>query len=131
MVEKVDLLKAEVQTKRIYTLLNEVMDLSRQLAGALDRNDAVTIRMLVSMRREPLEKVLRARQILEEQREALNGEVGDRLAELLNGEPARTEEEQALAKQVSVNRRLLEQALALDQRLNQKLTHDKSIYQNQ
>ena len=131
MVEKVDLLKAEVQTKRIYTLLNEVMDLSRQLAEALDRNDAVTIRMLVSMRREPLEKVLRARQILEEQREALNGEVGDRLAELLNGEPARTEEEQVLAKQVSVNRRLLEQALALDQRLNQKLTHDKSIYQNQ
>lgn len=131
MVEKVDLLKAEVQTKRIYTLLNEVMDLSRQLAEALDRNDTVTIRMLVSMRREPLEKVLRARQILEEQREALNGEVGDRLAELLNGEPARTEEEQVLAKQVSVNRRLLEQALALDQRLNQKLTHDKSIYQNQ
>ena len=131
MIDKTDLLKAEVQTKRIYTLLNEVMDLSRQLAGALDRNDAVTIRMLISMRREPLEKVLRARQILEEQREALTGEVGDRLAELLNGEPARTEEEQVLAKQVSVNRRLLEQALALDQRLNQKLTHDKSIYQNQ
>ena len=131
MIDKTDLLKAEVQTKRIYTLLNEVMDLSRQLAEALDRNDAVTIRMLISMRREPLEKVLRARQILEEQREALSGEAGDRLAELLNGEPARTEEEQALAKQVSVNRRLLEQALALDQRLNQKLTHDKSIYQNQ
>ena len=120
MVEKVDLLKAEVQTKRIYTLLNEVLDLSQQLAGALDRDDTVTIRMLVSMRREPLEKLLQARQILEEQRENLNKEAGDRLAELLNGEPAQTEEEQVLAKQVSANRRLLEQALALDQRLNQK-----------
>ena len=129
MVEKVDLLKAEVQTKRIYTLLNEVLDLSRQLAGALDRNDTVTIRMLVSMRRDPLEKLLRTRQILEEQREALTGEAGDRLAELLNGEPARTEEEQALAKQVSANHRLLEQVLVLDERLNQKLTHDKSVYQ--
>lgn len=131
MVEKVDLLKAEVQAKRIYTLLIEVLDLSRQLADALDRNDAVTIRMLVSMRREPLEKLLQARQILEEQRENLNREAGDHLAELLNGEPAQTEEEQVLANQVSANRRLLEQALALDRRLNQKLTYDKSIYQNQ
>ena len=129
MVEKVDLLKAEVQTKRIYALLNEVMDLSRQLAQALDRNDAVTIRMLVSMRREPMERLLRARQILEEQREALSGAAGDRLAALLNGEPAETEEEAALAKQVSLNRRLLDQALVLDRVLNEKLTRGRSVYQ--
>ena len=129
MVEKVDLLKAEVQTKRIYALLNEVMDLSRQLAQALDRNDAVTIRMLVSMRREPMERLLRARQILEEQREALSGAAGDRLAALLNGEPAETEEEAALAKQVSLNRRLLDQVLVLDRVLNEKLTRGRSVYQ--
>ena len=38
-----DRLKAHVQTKRMYTQLNEVLDISRQLAEALDRNDQVTV----------------------------------------------------------------------------------------
>ena len=47
------LLDAHVQAKRIYNLLNEVMDVSRQMAEAVDRDDQVAIQMLVSMREEP------------------------------------------------------------------------------
>ena len=51
------LMDAHVQAKRIYNLLNEVMDLSRQMAEAMDRDDQVAIRMLVSMREEPVRKL--------------------------------------------------------------------------
>ena len=44
------LLDAHVQLKRIYTVLNECLDLTRQLADAVDRRDEVAIQLLVSMR---------------------------------------------------------------------------------
>ena len=123
------ILKAHVQVKRIYSLLTEVLDLSRQLAEALDRNDQVTIQMLIAMRGEPVNKLRLARAVLEEQKMELSAEDGKRLAELLNGEPAREEAEQMLAVQVQMNRRLLQQVLELDQMLNRKVAREKSFYQ--
>lgn len=122
------LLDAHVQAKRIYSLLNEVMDVSRQMAEAMDRDDQVAIQMLVSMREEPVRKLRQARQALEEQRDALEPETARRLSQLLNGEEAETEAEAPLAAQIGVNRRLLEQVLELDRVLNRKLTREESIY---
>ena len=48
------LLDAQVQEKRRYALLSELFDLTKQLAEAVDRNDEVTIQMLLSMREGPL-----------------------------------------------------------------------------
>ena len=59
----------------------------------------------------------------------LSAEDGKRLAELLNGEPAREEAEQALAAQVQMNRRLLQQVLELDKTLSLKVAREKSFYQ--
>lgn len=123
------LLKAQVNTKRIYLLLNEVLDLSSQLAQALDREDQVTIRMLISMRREPIDKLKQARSVLLEMKQMLPPEDAQRLAELLNGADAQEKEETELANQVRANQRLLEQVLELDKRLNQKLARENSIYQ--
>lgn len=122
------LMDAHVQAKRIYNLLNEVMDLSRQMAEAMDRDDQVAIRMLVSMREEPVRKLRLARQALAEQKEALDPVPADRLAQLLNGAEAEVEAEAPLAAQVGANRRLLEQVLELDRVLNRKLTREESVY---
>lgn len=127
-MEASTLLDAHVQAKRIYNLLNEVMDVSRQLAEAMDRNDQVTIQMLVSMREEPVYKLRQARRVLKEQLDALEPETARRLAQLLNGEEAETEAEAPLAAQIGVNRRLLEQILELDRVLNRRLTREKSVY---
>lgn len=127
-MEASTLLDAHVQAKRIYNLLNEVMDVSRQMAEAMDRNDQVAIQMLVSMREEPIHKLRQARRVLKEQREALEPETARRLTQLLNGEEAETEAEAPLAAQIGANRRLLEQVLELDRVLNRKLTREKSIY---
>lgn len=127
-MEASTLLDAQVQAKRIYSLLNEAMELSRQMAEAVDRDDQVAIQMLVSMREEPVRKLRQARQALEEQRDALEPETARRLSQLLNGEAAETEAEVPLASQVGTNRRLLEQLLDLDRVLNRKLTREESIY---
>ena len=127
-MERSDLLDAQVQTKKIYNLLTEVLDLSGQLAEALDREDQVAVRMLLAMRGEPVNKLRMVRLALEQQRDALGEEDGVRLARLLNGEPAQEEAEVPLADQVAANTRLLKQVLELDQRLNRKVTREKSVY---
>lgn len=128
MVAASALLDAQVQTKRIYSLLNEVMDISRQLADALDRNDQVTVQMVISMREEPIKRLRTAQAALAEQKNSLDPESGGRLEALLNGAPAETPEEEALAGQVGTNRRLLAQILDLDRILNRKVAREKSIY---
>ena len=127
-MEASTLLDAHVQAKRIYNLLNEVMDVSRQMAEAMDRDDQVAIQMLVSMREEPVHRLRQARRALKEQRDALEPEAALRLTQLLNGEEAETEAEAPLAAQIGANRRLLEQVLELDRVLNRRLTREKSIY---
>ena len=61
------LLDAHVQLKRVYTALNEALDLTRQMADAADRNDEVAAQLLVSMRQEPTDKLARAYQALDQQ----------------------------------------------------------------
>lgn len=122
------LLDALVQLKRSYTALNEVLDLTRQLAEAVDRNDQVTVHMLVSMRQEPTDKLALAQQALAQQRAALSGPDRERLTAMLNGAAAETAEEVALVNQVGLNQRVLKQLVDLDRVVNRKLTKDKSIY---
>ena len=124
MTEKT-VMDALVQMKRTGNLLNELEDLTRQLGQAIDRNDQVSMQMLVGMREEPLGKLQAADQAVREQLEALHDteEAAD-LAALLNGGPPpqpgeRTQ--QMLCEQVAANRRRLNQIIELDKVLNQRL----------
>ena len=119
------LLDAHVQLKRTYAALNEALDLTRQLADAVDRNDQVAVQMLVSMRQEPTDKLARAQQALGQQKAALSETDRARLDALLKGAAA---EESPLANQVGLNQRVLKQLVDLDQIVNRKLTREKSIY---
>ena len=123
------LLDAQVQEKRRYALLSELFDLTKQLAEAVDRDDEIATRMLLSMREEPLEKMRQVEENLTRQRASLSEEDGRRLEELLSGAQARQAEENALSDQVGTNRRLLSQLVELDKRVNKKVTGEKSIYQ--
>lgn len=123
------LLDAHVQLKRIYTALNEALDLTRQMADAADRNDEVAAQLLVSMRQEPTDKLAGAHQALDQQRRALPDADAARLAAILKGAEAETEAEAPLAAQVGVNQRVLRQLVELDQVVNRKLAREKSIYQ--
>ena len=117
-----------VQVRRMYNLLGEVEDLSQQLAEAIDRNDQVTIQMLMTMREEPIQSLSETRQILKQQLSTMESQETDRLRALLNGAPAQEEAEKLLADQIAANDRLLKRILALDRVLNEKITREQSIY---
>ncbi len=128
-MEQEELKKALVQTKRMGNLLNEVLDLSQQMAEALDRNDQVAVEMLVAMRQEPIARLECSQQALRELTEGLEEpEEALRISLLLNGGEPENPEEQALTNQVAANGRRLKQVLELDRVLSQKITRDKSIY---
>ena len=123
------LMNAHVQLKKAYTALGEALDLTRELAGAVDRDDQITVRMLVSMRQEPTDKLAKAQEALAQQRADLSPADRERLDALLKGAPAETAEEEPLVNQVGLNQRILKQLVELDRILNRKLTREKSIYQ--
>lgn len=123
------LMNIHVQLKRIYTALNETYDLTRQLADAVDRNDQVTVQMLVAMRQEPVEKLRRGQQVLDQLKAALPPEAQGPMEALLKGTGTPAPEEAALANQAAINQRLLKQLVDLDRIVNRKVTREKSIYQ--
>lgn len=120
--------EVQLQVRKMYTILNEVMDLSRQMAQMADRGDEVSLQMLTDMRSEPLERLRSIRGILMEYRQRLPRPEGDRLAALLNGEKAQVPEEAELAAQVDQMHRMLENVLSVDRRLSLKLAGDGSFY---
>lgn len=127
-MEQTKRMEAHVLTRRIYNKLGEVMDLSRQLAEALDRNDEVSVRVLLNMREEPLREAQQTHMALQQ---IINETAdGERLRALLNGAAAQSEGEEPLAAQIGMNRRLLDQVQELDRALNRKLTRERSIYDN-
>ena len=129
-MEQKTLMEILVQSRRFGDLMDEVLDLSRQLEDALNRGDQVVIKMLVSMRAEPVRKLKLVDRTLYEQREALSPEDKEHVLGLINGtaEPANAEEE-LLMNQAAANRRLHQQVLELDKILNRKITRENSFYQ--
>ncbi len=128
-METTALLDAHVQLKRVYTALNEALDLTRQLADAVDRDDQVSAQMLISMRQEPTDKLAGAQQALAQQQLALALDDAKRLSALLKGAAAETGAEVPLADQVGANQRVLRQLVELDRVVNRKLAREKSVYQ--
>ena len=123
---------ALVLMKRTGNLLNEVEDLTRQIAQSVDRNDRVSTEMLLAMREEPLQTLQATDQALRGQLEDLpNRETAAKLARMLNGgSPVQAEDplQKLLCDQVAANRRRLQQVIELDRRGNQRLTGEQPSY---
>lgn len=119
-----------VLLKRIGTLFVEVEDLSRQMAEATDRQDEVSMQMVLAMRSEPIDRLNIADSALREHVKNV-GEDRVRIRKLLNGEidVAQNETEKMIAVQAAANIRMHKKILEMDKVLNQKITRDKSIYQ--
>ena len=124
MTEKT-VMDALVQMKRTGNLLNELEDLTQQIGQSIDRNDEVSLQMLIAMREEPLGKLEDADQALRDQLAELpDKEAAIQLAAMLNGGPPADPGRQAqrmLCEQVSSTNRRLQRVIELDQRLRQRL----------
>ena len=131
MTEKT-VMDALVQMKRTGNLLNELEDLTRQMGEAIDRNDQVSLEMLIAMREEPLGKLQEADQAVRDQLELLADKFeAAQLASMLDGGPpadAGARVQQQLCEQVATNNRRLKRIRELDRRLNERLARENSVY---
>lgn len=122
------MLDALVQAKRMAGLLNEVLDYSQQLGDAVNRNDEVSMRLVLSMREEPIAKLKLADRALRRQRDAMpEGEEKKRFVSLLNGEKTDDPQENMLATRMEANKKLLERVVEIDKVLNRKIAREKSV----
>ena len=94
----------------------------------MGRNDDVSLRLLVSMRQEPILKLEELQQAGALKRETLSPEDRERLAALAAGDDPQGAEEVGFSSQAGSARRLLERVLELDQRLNRRLAGGDSFY---
>ena len=125
---KSDWLDLTVLERQNYNHLSELMDLTRQLGEAIDRGDEVSVRILVSMRNDPLVGLEELKKATRLRTEALSREERERVEELNSGASPEDENEILYVNQAGSARRLWERVVELDQRLNRRMAGDDSFY---
>ena len=125
---KSDWVDLTVLERKKYNLLSEVMDLSKQLGEVMDRNDDVSVRIMLAMRQEPLLKLQELKHAADLKKEDLSPEDRERVSALDQGAAPRGEEETTYQNQAGSARRLLERIVELDERLNRRMGGKDSFY---
>ena len=108
--------------------LMEVSDLTKQLQEAVDRNDEVSVNMLLSMREGPVQKLCELEQRMQEYCLSLSEASAIRSRELLEGAEPEEQEEETLHEKNASYRRLLVSVLEDDKQLSLRLGGSKSFY---
>ena len=121
-------LELTVLERKKYNCLLEVEDVTRQLAQALDRNDQVAARILISMRQDPLLQLEEVDRGEKHRKEILSEEDQERIRVLLRDGEARFDGEDAFLEQAGKTRHLLERVVELDQRVSVRMAGDQSFY---
>lgn len=114
--------------KQQYIKLLEVAELTDQLATAVERKDEVSINLIISMRAEPLERL-----VIED--EAIRGclanfspEKAIAVAEILNNATKTGEASCELSQQAVKNARLLENIITKDKVISKKVDQNRTFY---
>lgn len=112
-----------------YSLCGEIEDLTKELAEAMDRDDQVSIGMVLKMRGQTMAEVDNA---VRERGLVLNaaGESKERLQKLTTGQeiPDMTEAEERILRLFESRRLILERTVGLDQKISTRLAGEKSFY---
>ena len=115
--------------RNIYRKLNEITGITRELAEAVGREDQVSVGLVLSSRQTPLLELQGLNAAVDLKRCGLSGKdeaAVDRL--VTEGGAPETPAEREVANQIALNRRILKQLAELDQRVNEKLCREKSVY---
>ena len=125
---KDDWVELTVLERKKYNYLVELQDLTGQLAENLDRNDQVSVRMLVAMRQDPVRVLAEVDNSGKIRLAALSEEDRRRAGELLKEGQPRDDGERIFLEQAQKTRRLLEQVVAMDRRVSMKMAGENSFY---
>lgn len=118
-----------VLERNIFRKLNETYCITQELAEAVSRGDQVSVQMLVSTRQSPVLELQELRAAVDLKRCDLSGEDVAQFDRLMNdrGMPE-NDAEREVKNQIDANRRILEQLVALDRRVNSGVCREHSIY---
>lgn len=120
-----ELLELEKKFKR---KLTEAIQVTQDLAEAIERQDAVSIDMLLSIRHKSILEMQEVRSFIDLKRLDLDSHDLPRMDALLAGAAAEIPDERPVAEIIASNQRLLSQLLSMDRALNQKLCGANSVY---
>lgn len=123
-----DWMDLTVLERKKYNYLNEVLDLTQQIGGALDHNDQVALKMLVAMRQEPIQYLDELRHTIQARQQDLPPEDQERVTVLLSGASPQTREEAAFVEQTAIVSRLLQRVVELDRTISLRLAGSSSVY---
>lgn len=121
-----------VQQKKKYIQLTEVLNVTVQMADAVERDDNVSMSLLIAMRQEPLLVIDEIQQVVGERLESLPAGTAAHLRALMTGRGLEkaAPEEQMLDEQCQMNFRLLDRIVMIDKRLNKKVGKEQSYYKD-
>ena len=115
--------------RKVLRKLNEALGITRELAEAVEREDQVSVRLLLSSRQMPLLELQELDAAMDLKRCELSGADEAAFDRLVTRRGAAEDPaEQELADQMARNRRVLEQLTQLDRRVSEKLCRERSIY---
>lgn len=114
--------------KRQFLALTELVGLTEELAQAVDRKDQISVKMVLSMRQEPCQRLQETDTAIREKLLKAPEDEAIRLSALLNGQPAESPREEALCQQVVQNSRLLKKITELDRQVSLRLGGKRSFY---
>ncbi len=117
-----------VLEKKKYNYLAEIQDVTKQLAECLDRNDQVAARMLVAMRQDPIRLLAEVDEGMKARLAGLPPEDQERASGLRRGAEPQNDGQRIFREQAGKTRRLLEQVVELDRRVNLRMAGANSFY---
>ena len=120
-----DLLK---RRKNEIVKLREITEITRQIAEAVERRDALAIEMLLGEREQPVRELQELEEGIRAYLLGLSETDAIRLNELLHGTEAAAEEEQPLAEVTAQFRRMLSTVADADKKLSLRLGGNRSFY---
>lgn len=126
---KGDWMDLTVMERKKYNYLCEVMDLSQQIGATLDRDDVVSLKMLVAMRQDPILALEELNHSIRQRREGLSSADQARISALLSGIQLPSDQaEQVFCTQAGLAYRELQRVLELDRRINLRIAGENSFY---
>lgn len=114
--------------QREYRQINEIKELTEELAEAFGRDDPVSVRMLLKMRGNSMAEADKVKK----QKDVFLSAFGrnERIQKLMNGEniSGMTETEKRLCMIAAGKKEILTKTVELDKHINRRITGEKSFY---
>lgn len=124
-----------IQAQGRYRVLNEVLQITKEIADALSRDDRVSVQMLLGMRQDEINNLSRSEQSIFTLLGCATGKEKEEIQALLKGEREAAKEDSFEKRKIGEigqnNKKIRTKIVELDRAISTKLAGNDSFYGNQ